>query len=165
MANYNRSEAYDLSVFDLPDIKSSVAPRIDDVPENIPAKTKKTKSVEQARKESVASALRAVKLFVVSATLLLLFGAVLFSKVNLILLEDEAATMKAKISDAQSENTRLVMQLKSNASIEKVDAYAVSVLGMNKLERHQIHYFEDRDADKVVIAGGKSVEDEANAGS
>ena len=73
--------------------------------------------------------------------------------------------MKAKISDAQSENTRLVMQLKSNASIEKVDAYAVSVLGMNKLERHQIHYFEDRDADKVVIADGKSVEDEANAGS
>ena len=165
MANYNRSEAYDLSVFDLPDIKSSVAPRIDDIPENVPSKPQKTKSVEQARKESVASALRAVKLFVVSATLLLLFGAVLFSKVNLILLEDEAAAMKAKISDAQSENTRLVMQLKSNASIEKVDAYAVSVLGMNKLERHQIHYFEDRDADKVVVAGGKSVEDEANAGS
>ena len=41
MANYNRSEAYDLSVFDLPDIKSSVAPRIDDVPENIPAKQKR----------------------------------------------------------------------------------------------------------------------------
>ena len=46
-----------------------------------------------------------------------------------------------------------------------IDADAASVLGMNKLERYQIHYFENRDADKVVIAGGEEVEDEANAGS
>lgn len=165
MANYNRSEAYDLSAYDLPDIKSSAAPRIDDIPENAPAKTRRTDSAAQARKESVASALRAVKLFLVSITLLVLFGAVLFSKVNLIILENEATQIESKISEAKSENTRLVMQLNANASIEKVDAYAVSVLGMNKLERHQIHYFEDRDADKVVIAGGEAVEDEANAGS
>ncbi len=165
MANYNRSEAYDLSLYDLPNIRSSAAPRIDDIPEAEPVKTGRVKSVEQARRESVASALRAVKLFLVSATLLVLFGAVLFSKVSLIDLEDKAAQIESKISDAKSENTRLVMQLNSNASIEKVDAYAVSVLGMNKLERHQIHYFEDRDADKVVIAGGEAVEDEANAGS
>lgn len=165
MANYNRSEAYDLSFYDLPAIRSSAAPRIDDVPERIPARTKKTKSVAQARKESVASALRAVKLFMVSATLLVLFGAVLFSKVSLIMLENEASQIEAKISDAQSENTRLVMQLNSNASLDRVDAYAVSVLGMNKLERYQIHYFENRDADKVVIADGEEVEDEANAGS
>ncbi len=165
MANYNRSEAYDLSVYDLPDIRSSAAPRIDDIPESVPAKTRKSKSVEQARRESVASALRAVKVFFVSATLLVLFGAVLFSKVSLILLEDESSKMQSKINEAKSENTRLVMQLSSNASIEKVDAYAVSVLGMNKLERHQIHYFEDRDADKVVIAGGESVEDEVKSDS
>lgn len=165
MANYNRSEAYDLSMYDLPDIRSSAAPRIDDIPEKAPAQKRKPKSADQARKESVASALRAVKLFVVSVTLLVLFGAVLFSKVSLIVLENEAAQIESKISEAKSENTRLVMQLNSNASIEKVDAYAVSVLGMNKLERHQIHYFEDRDADKVVIAGGEAVEDEANAGS
>ena len=165
MANYNRSEAYDLSLYDLPDIRSSAAPRIDDIPEEIPAQTKKNRSVAQARKESVASALRAVKLFMVSITLLVLFGAVLFSKVSLIELENETSKMQSKINEAKSENTRLVMQLNSNASIEKVDAYAVSVLGMNKLERHQIHYFEDRDADKVVIAGGEAVEDEANAGS
>lgn len=165
MANYNRSEAYDLSFYDLPNIRSSAAPRIDDIPERAPVHTKKTKSAAQVRKESVASALRAVKLFMVSLTLLVLFGAVLFSKVSLIVLENEAAQIESKISEAKSENTRLVMQLNSNASIDKVDAYAVSVLGMNKLERYQIHYFEDRDADRVVIAGGEAVEDEANAGS
>lgn len=165
MANYNRSEAYDLSLYDLPDIRSSAAPRIDDIPENIPVRTVNTKTSAQVRKESVASALRAVKLFMVSVTLLVLFGAVLFSKVSLIILENEATQIESKISEAKSENTRLIMQLNSNASLEKVDAYAVSVLGMNKLERYQIHYFEDRDSDKVVVAGGEAVEDEANAGN
>lgn len=161
MANYNRSEAYDLSAYDY-DMISSAAPRIDDIPEQ-PVRKRKPKSAAQARKESVASALRAVKLFVVSVTLLVLFGAVLFSKVNLIVLEQEATKIEAAINEAKSENTRLVMQLNSNASIEKVDAYAVSVLGMNKLERYQIHYFEDREDDKVVVVGGKAVASEADA--
>lgn len=164
MAEYNRSEAYDLSLFDMPAIKSSAAPRIESpVPQKRPAHTQKPKTAAQVRKESIASALRALKLFFVSATLLLLFGAVLFSKVSLIVLENEAAGIEAKISEVKSENTRLVMQLNSNASIEKIDAYAVSVLGMNKLERYQIHYFEKTDADKVVVADGKEVGDEAKA--
>lgn len=165
MADYNRSEAYDLSLYDLPAMKSSAAPKIDYPPEQEAAPVKKQKSASQVRKESVASALRALKLFVVSATLLLLFGAVLFSKVSLIMLQNEAAEIETKISEAQSENTRLVMQLSSDVSLEKIDAYAVSVLGMNKLERYQIHYFGNSDADKVVVAGGEAVEDEANTGS
>lgn len=163
MANYNSSEAYDLSLYDLPVMKSSAAPRIDDRPYETPSRPVKTKSAAQVRKESIASALRALKLFVVSITLLTLFGAVLFSKVSLIMLENEATQIEAKISEAKSENTRLVMQLSSNASLEKVDAYAVTVLGMNKTERYQIHYFDDSDADKIVVAGGKAVEDEVKA--
>ncbi|MEE1011981.1 MAG: hypothetical protein U0L11_08115 [Acutalibacteraceae bacterium] len=157
MANYNRSEAYDLSMYDY-DMSSSAAPRIEQ-----PVRKKKTKSAAQVRRESIASALRALKIFVVSATLITLFGAVLLSKVNLIILEQEATKIEAEINEAKSENTRLVMQLNSNASIEKVDAYAVSVLGMNKLERYQIHYFEDREDDKVVVVGGKAVANEADA--
>jgi cell division protein FtsL len=164
MADYNRSEAYDLSLYDLPAMRSSAAPRIDDRPVQKPAQAKPRQTAAQARKESVASALRTLKIFVVSATLLLLFGAVLFSKVSLIMLENEATRIEAKISEAKSENTRLVMQLNSDASLDKVDAYAVSVLGMNKLERYQIHYFGNDDADRVVIAGGRAVEDGANAG-
>lgn len=163
MANYNSSEAYDLSLYDLPVMKSSAAPRIDDRPYETHSRPVKTKSAAQVRKESIASALRALKLFVVSITLLTLFGAVLFSKVSLIMLENEATQIEAKISEAKSENTRLVMQLSSNASLEKVDAYAVTVLGMNKTERYQIHYFDDSDADKIVVAGGKAVEDEVKA--
>lgn len=163
MAEYNRSEAYDLSLYDMPAIKTSAAPRRDIPAQQPRTAVKKPKTAAKIRRESVSSALRALKLFVVSATLILLFGAVLFSKVSLIELEQESAEIKSKISEAQSENTRLVMQLNSSVSIEKVDAYAVSVLGMHKLERYQIHYFENRDGDKVVVAGGKAVGDEAKA--
>lgn len=163
MAEYNRSEAYDLSLYDMPAIKTSAAPRRDIPAQQPRTAVKKPKTAAQIRRESVSSALRALKLFVVSATLILLFGAVLFSKVSLIELEQESAEIKSKISEVQSENTRLVMQLNSSVSIEKVDAYAVSVLGMHKLERYQIHYFENRDGDKVVVAGGKAVGDEAKA--
>ena len=161
MANYNRSEAYDLSIYDY-DMRSSAAPRIDNAPEQ-PVRKRKPQSAVQVRKDSLASVLRAFKIFVVSATLIALFGAVLFSKVNLIILEQEATKIEAEINEAKSENTRLVMQLNSNASMEKVDAYAVSVLGMSKLERYQIHYFEDREEDKVVVVGGKAVAEEADS--
>ncbi len=163
MADYNRSEAYDISLYDLPVMKNSTAPRIDNRPEQKPQQAKKPKSEAQIRKESAASVLRALKIFAVSVTLLLLFGAVLFSKISLIKLEKDLAEIETKISDVQSENTRLMMQLSSDASIEKVDAYAVSVLGMSKLERYQIHYFDNGDVDKVVVADGKAVEDAADA--
>lgn len=163
MADYNRSEAYDLSLFDMPAIKGNAAPQLE--PETKKPAVKKPKTAAQRRKESIASALRALKLFLISVTLLLLFGSVLFSKINLVMLEKEAAEITSKIDEAKSENTRLVMALNSSVSIEKIDAYAVSVLGMHKLERYQIHYFENRDGDKVVVADGKAVEDEANAGS
>ena len=163
MAEYNRSEAYDLSLFDMPVIKGSAAPQVDDAPKKEKPAVKRAKTAEQHRKESVSSVLRALKLFLVSATLLLLFGSVLFSRISLIELEKDIAGITAKIDEAESENTRLVMALNSSVSIEKVDAYAVSVLGMQKLERYQVRYFENRDGDKVVLAGGKAVSNEVEA--
>ncbi|MBQ2847395.1 MAG: hypothetical protein IJE74_03985 [Clostridia bacterium] len=160
MAEYNRSEAYDLSLYDLPALNSSSAPKLERKPQ--PQKAR-PKTAAQIRRESISSALRALKLFAVSVTLVLLFGAVLISKISLVLIENEAAALEAKMNEARSENTRLVMQLNSSASIDKVDAYAVSVLGMHKLERYQIHYFGNRDGDRVVVADGKAVEYKANA--
>lgn len=152
MADYNRSEAYDLSLYNMPALKPKYVPERETV-----RPQQKPKTAAQIRKSSVASALRAVKLFFVSAVLLVLFGSVLLSKISLVRLEQEATGLEQKISEAQSENTRLVMQLNSAVSLEKVDAYAVSVLGMNRLERYQIHYFENRDGDEIVMAGGKEV--------
>ena len=128
MADYNRSEAYDISLYNMPALKPAYEPE-----REVKRPERKPQSAERIRKESVASALRAVKLFMVSAVLLLLFGSVLFSKISLVRLEKDATEWQQKLSEAQSENTRLVMQLNSAVSIEKVDAYAASVLGMHKL--------------------------------
>lgn len=165
MADYNRSEAYDLSLYNMPAMRSSAAPKIDENPVQRPAQPKRAKSAAQAKKESLESAKRTFKLFAVSITLIVLFGAVLFSNISLIVLENEAARIESQIDDAVSENTRLIVELNSKVSLEKVEAYAVSVLGMNKLERYQVHYFDNGDADKVVVAGGEAVEEGAKAGS
>lgn len=155
MTDYNRSEALDLSFYDLPALKPEVQEPVREKPVQ-----KKPQTAAQIRSESVASALRAVKLFFVSAVLVLLFGSVLFSKISLVMLERDAEDWATKIKEAKSENTRLVMQLNSAVSLDKVDEYAVSVLGMHKLERYQIHYFGNTDGDEVVLAGGKAVENE-----
>ena len=72
MADYNRSEAYDLSLYNMPALKPAYEPE-----REVKRPERKPQSAERIRKESVASALRAVKLFMVSAVLLLLFGSVL----------------------------------------------------------------------------------------
>ena len=77
------------------------------------------------------------------------------------MLENEASAIETQIGDAVSENTRLVVELNSKVSLEKVEDYAVSVLGMNKLERYQVHYFGNGGTDKVVLADGVAVEDGA----
>ena len=161
MSDFNRSEAYDFSLFDIPVVQSSAAPQTENIP--APQPEEKIKTSAQTRKEAISSAVRPLKIFVVSALLAVLFGAVLVSKISLVLIGNEKADYEAKINEARSENTRLVMQLNSSASIDKIDAYAASVLGMHKLERYQIHYFENRDGDKVVVANGKAVEEKANA--
>lgn len=152
MAEYNRSEALDLALYDLP----ALQPR---EPEYQPERelAPKRQSGENRRKEVFADAVHAFKIFAVAVTLLALFASILFSRISLAVLEREATEIQTKISEAESENTRLQMAFNSSVSREKVEEYAVSVLGMQKLERYQIHYFEDRDGDEVVVADGEAV--------
>ena len=65
--------------------------------------------------------------------------------------------LQTQIEQAEAENVRLNAAVSATVSADKIQEYAVSVLGMQKAERYQIHYFEDRDGDKVVIADGKAL--------
>ena len=62
MAANNRSEAYDLSLYDMPVIRQSAAPQIERKPVQ---KRAEPQTVAQARKNSVSSAFRVLKLFAV----------------------------------------------------------------------------------------------------
>ncbi len=160
MADYNRSEAYDM--YSVPAFEPAPQERPAQPhrrPQNAPGK----KSAIQIRREALASALRALRIFAIAVTIISLFGAILYSRVGLAKLERQAVTLADQIKDAESENTRLVMQLNASISREKVDEYAVSVLGMQKLERYQIHYFSDDTGDKVLMADGVLSEDRIEA--
>ncbi|MBO5858403.1 MAG: hypothetical protein J6R20_01335 [Clostridia bacterium] len=156
MADYNRSEAFDY--YAVPAYEPSYEERTAQ-----PKRKPNKKSAIQVRRETLASALRALKIFAVAVTIISLFGAILYSRVGLAKLEREAVTLTSQIKDAESENTRLVMQLNSSISRENVEEYAVTVLGMQKLERYQIHYFSDDTGDKVVMAGGELAENKVEA--
>lgn len=156
MADYNRSEAYDIYAAPI------FSPAVEERPAQ-PQRRPNKKSAVQIKRDTLASALRALKIFAVAVTIISLFGAILYSRVGLAKLEREAVTLADQIKDAESENTRLVMQLNSSISREKVDEYAVSVLGMQKLERYQIHYFSDDTGDKVLMADGVISEDTVKA--
>lgn len=152
MADYNRSEAYDF--YAVP----AFNPAVEEQPAQ-PQRKPNKKSAIQVRRETLASALRALKIFAIAVTIISLFGAILYSRVGLAKLEREAVALADQIKDAESENTRLVMQLNSSISRENVEEYAVTVLGMQKLERYQIHYFSDDTGDQVLMADGVVSED------
>ncbi len=159
MADYNRSEAYDMYAAPAFSPEVEERPQPQRRPQNAPGK----KAAIQVKRETLASALRALKIFAIAVTIISLFGAILYSRVGLAKLEREATELAQQIKDAESENTRLVMQLNSSISREKIDEYAVSVLGMQKLERYQIHYFSDDTGDKVLMADGVLSEDKVEA--
>ncbi len=154
MANYNRTEAYDLS-YAVPAIKIP-EPQYE-VPQAQPQKKQNSgRASVSVRRNSLGTVMRTVRIFTIAAVLLALFAGILLTRINIESLDKEASKLEDMINDAESENTRLRNQLSSAVSREKVEAYATDVLGMHKLERYQIHYFEDKSSDEVVIANGKA---------
>lgn len=153
MAEYNRSEALDLAFYNMPALKPQN-------PDYQPVRKPQARpnNAGENRKGNKLSAAQTLKIFAVAITLFGLFVSILFSRISLAVLEKEAGKIESSIGEAKSENVRLQMAFNSSVSREKVEDFAVNVLGMQKVERYQIHYFENRDGDEVVIADGKTVE-------
>lgn len=165
MTEYNRSEAYDLNLFGA-DVLSSAAPA---VKPSEPEKVKKTvvkpdaQALARAKAESVAETKQAIKVLAVILVMFSLFAGVLAARLTVYDLKAQAAEKEIALNEAKSENIRLNMALNALMSREKVEEYAVNVLGMQKIQRYQIHYFEDRDGDRVIVSGGDAVDAEIKA--
>ncbi len=96
--------------------------------------------------------------FITAAIILLIMSTILMHLNNSIVANNKKiTTLQSQIEQAEAENVRLNAAVNAAVSADKIQEYAVSVLGMQKAERYQIHYFEDRDGDKVVIADGKAL--------
>ncbi len=152
MANYNSTAAYDLELFNaLPKRE----PQEFETPRVI---KRKPKTKLQLKHEAKVSAVTAVKIFTTAAILFAFFGAIIISRITLTLNRRETESIKNELKTAQSENVRLNMALGAMISDDKVEEYASEVLGMKKLERYQIHYFENTESDRAVVYGNSEAE-------
>ena len=127
MANRNDGLALDLDLFD--NTKNGYVPverkkKKDHTPKVIQSQPI---SFAQAQTEIKASRIAAVRAY------------------DLVLLtnyQSELADQKAALQTAQSENVRLQMKFNSIMSIDNIDEYAQTKLGMVKRENYQIRYFD-----------------------
>lgn len=112
---------------------------------------KEKKSDTELRAEARFSMVSAIKIAVTALVLFSLFAFVLFSRFSLTKLTHEAEKYKSQLDIAHSESVRLNMELEELVSDETIEDYAVNVLGMRKLKRYQIHYFQNKAQDKAEV--------------
>lgn len=159
------NNAYDLGLFE-----SGAAPRRDPRRDRKePPKPKLVRrpapTAEQMRAHQKAAFRQTMKIFSVSALVMLLFAARLYGNARLDELNHEYADLQEQLNIASSENTRLSMELQSRVSLDRVEEYATNVLGMVKQGSYQIEYVDLAGEDGVVIAGGEEAADSSDNSS
>ncbi|HOD02271.1 MAG TPA: hypothetical protein PKN28_02995 [Clostridiales bacterium] len=154
MAGYNRTEAYDLSLFEEQIVKQKIEP-IRIKKENEPAQEKR--KVENRKNRAYAlkvrSALKAGVFAVVSLTCIALM---LLSRAQSDELSRKITKLENDIKIAQSENVRLNTAMNSLISADKVETYAEEVLGMVRAENYQITYIDMSKGNMIVLSGDKT---------
>lgn len=149
MQKFEGNAAYDLSRFD----DSLVQPKPEEVfvePPKIVRRVKK--SPAQIKREARAANAKAVRVVFISCLLLLAVGLMIMARAQLTEQSDKLAKLEKQLTVAQSENTRLNMELDSRVSLDNVESYARDVLGMSKQERYQIEYIDLSGGNKLVLS-------------
>lgn len=130
-----------------------------------PELERKKNSVTKIKQNKTAeNANSAVNSFIACMSVVICIAVIFAMATTLIALSVSVESKKMKcdeiavsINTVQSDNVRLKSEFNSALSCEKVEDYAVNILGMQKIERYQIHYFETRPGDMITFSGGKEV--------
>lgn len=152
MANLNDGLALDLDLFD--NTKNGYVP-VERKKKKIEAPKliqSKPISFEQAQTEIKASRIAALRAGVIAIVALLILGSLIYSRVMLTNYQSELADQKAALKTEQSENVRLQMQFNSLMSMDKIEEYAQTKLGMVKRESYQVRYFDMLEDDNTETA-------------
>ncbi len=116
---------------------------------------KKNKPSKTAVAQTRVSAFKALKTIAIALVLFSMISSLIYCRVAIDNIGREITTVDSRISEAKSEQVRLQTQLDSMISLDKVEDYAVNVLGMVKLENYKITYFSVCGDDQVVFSGNK----------
>lgn len=123
------------------------------VPQEIPKKriqkpklleTKPVSKVQVAReaRESTKMAIRACAF---ALAMFIVIGAIIVCHVQLTNYQLDLAVKQNELNVAESENIALKMKYNSMMSIDKIEEYAESELGMVKRESYQVEYYDISD--------------------
>lgn len=144
MAN-NETVALDLDLFDVQ--KNAYVPK--EVPKKRIQKPKllepKPVSRAQVAREAHESTKMAIRACAFALAMFLTIGAIIVCHVQLTNLQLDITAKKNELSVIESENISLSMKYNSMMSMDKIDEYAQSELGMVKRESYQVEYFDISD--------------------
>lgn len=162
MAQYNKYDSYKFEYFEPKTVStSSAAPKIKETPKKAPQlkliqQPKPTRA--QIQSEARKSAMQARKILAVACVVIMFLAMVIYSRVQLDEINRDIKQVESAMKIAQSDTVRLNNALSSVISINKVEDYALNVLGMVKVQDYQVVYVDLSDEDSVVMANGKTTD-------
>ena len=120
------------------------------VPQEMPKKRiQKPKLLEtkpvsrmQTAQEARESTKMAIRACAFALAMFLTIGAIIVCHVQLTNLQIDLTTKQNQLSIVESENISLKMKYNSMMSMDKIEEYAQSELGMVKRESYQVEYFD-----------------------
>ena len=164
MAQYNKYDSYKFEYFEPKAVSTnSAAPKIKEEPKKAPQlkllqQPKPTRA--QVQSDAKKSAMQARKILAIACAVIIFMAMVIYSRVQLDEVNREINQVKNEIKIAQSDTVRLNNSLNSIVSINKVEDYALNVLGMVKIQDYQVVYIDLSSEDSVVVANGKTTDGE-----
>lgn len=143
--SYQYDAAYAVDAFNLS--RSSAAPKTTEPPAERKRGLKiapgtKRKSRAQLLAEQKIGFKKAVSIAAVTAVVMCMLFAVVFTFVQKNELNREISRLQSDIALAQSENISLNAELEAMVSVSQIDTYAVEKLGMTRLDSNQIKYVD-----------------------
>lgn len=144
MAN-NEMLALDLDLFDVQ--KNAYVPQETPKKRIQRPKLLETKPVSrmQTAQEARESTKMAIRACAFALTMFLTIGAIIVCHVQLTNLQIDLTKKQNELSVIESENISLKMKYNSMMSMDKIEEYAQSELGMVKRESYQVEYFDISD--------------------
>ena len=149
MAQARENVAYDLSLFEPREARAEAG-----AAQRFP---QRPAAEAQPRKKAAPRARQAVRPFTVlkwaaaGVLVMLALLSVMVGNAQINRFNNQAASLRSQLNNAKSEEVQLNVQLESRTSLDNVETYAVSKLGLQKLGPYQIEYVHMMDKDKVEL--------------
>lgn len=144
MASQNSNAAYDFALFEPKRQQQAVPQKKNNIIE-LPKE-----KLEQNRRTRVNPA-KAISGFLAMAIMLGMVGTIVYGQVQLTELTDQLNAATKTYDENKSVYTQLQMKSNSQLSLQAVEDYATSKLGMKKIEQSQVQPIELSKGDKIQV--------------